>query len=54
MKIKIIEERNRYDLETSVNKYLSSQDSSKILDIKYTRCSYTPYDTYYSVMIIFK
>lgn len=56
MKIKIIEEQSRYDLETSVNKYLSSQDSSKILDIKYTGCgSYAPYGiTYYSAMIIFK
>ena len=56
MKVKIIEKETQYDLEASVNEYLSSYDCSKIFDIKYTGCgSWAPYGIrHYSAMIILK
>lgn len=56
MKVKIIEEKSRRELEESINKYLSRCSSLEIIDIKYTGCgTYAPYGiTYYSAMIIYK
>ena len=56
MKVKIIEEKTRWDLEKSINEYLLGYNCLNILDIKYTGCgSWAPYGTtYYSAMIILK
>lgn len=54
MKVKIIEEESRWDLEEAVNKFLKQVSPSNILDIKY--CGEGNHPTYsisrYSVMII--
>ena len=56
MKVKIIEEKRYWDLEKSINEYLSTCNCSNVLEIKYSGCgTYAPYGiTYYSAMIILK
>lgn len=56
MKVEIIEERSRFDLEDKINKRLRNYTNDKIIDIKYTgNGNSSAYSTnYYSAMIIYK
>lgn len=56
MRIKIIQEEDKWDLEKSVNKFLESINNNEILDIKYQGVgNHSTYSTdRMSVMIILR
>ena len=56
MKVEIIEEKSRWDLQRRVNEFLKDYSNEDIIDIKYSGSGNHPrYSVdYYSVMIILK
>ena len=56
MKVEIIEEKSRWDLQRRVNEFLKGLSNESIIDIKYSGSgNHPPYSVdYYSVMIILK
>lgn len=56
MRVEIIEEKSKYDLERRINERLRKYKNNEIIDIKYTGSgNSSSYSTdYYSAMIIYK